>query len=200
MPRGAHCINARGPLQVWGLLETNMDDLESRKYPVGRIDTARAPSSAAERDALVQTLADAPGVFRSLASGLTDVQLALTYRPGGWSIRQIVHHVPESHMNAYVRMKLALTEDAPAVKTYHEDRWAELPDARAGDPAMSLDLLDALHRRWVAFLRATPEREFQKAFVHPEWGQVTIDRSIAMYAWHCRHHAAHIALARQGRI
>jgi hypothetical protein len=173
-----------------------MDDLDALKYPVGRIDTARAPASARERDALIQTIADAPAEFRSLVRGLTDAQLAATYRPGGWTIRQIVHHVPDSHMNAYIRMKLALTEDVPAVKTYHEERWAELPEARTGDLAMSLDLLDALHRRWVAFLRALPEADFQKTFTHPEWGAVTIDRSIAMYAWHCRHHAAHVRNAR----
>jgi hypothetical protein len=104
-----------------------------------------------------------------------------------------VHHVPDSHLNAYVRMKLAVTEDAPSIKTYEEARWAELPEARQAPIAMSLALLDALHVRWVAFLRALPPAEFRKAFVHPEWGSVTVDEAMVMYAWHCRHHAAHIA-------
>jgi hypothetical protein len=106
----------------------------------------------------------------------------------------VIHHVPDSHMNAYVRMKLAVTEDAPAVKTYEEARWAELPEAKSDPIAMSLDLLDALHRRWVAFLGGLPETEFRKAFMHPEWGRVTLDESLGMYAWHCRHHTAHVKL------
>ena len=109
-------------------------------------------------------------------------------------MRQVVHHVPDSHMNAYVRMKLAVTEDHPAVKTYEEGRWADLPEAKSGAVAMSIDLLDALHRRWVAFLRALPEGNFRKTFSHPEWGIVSIDESLRMYAWHCRHHTGHIRL------
>jgi hypothetical protein len=172
-----------------------MDDLEKLRYPVGRLDVVRPPANTQERAAMIQALADAPAVFRSLASGLTDAQLDTPYRPGGWTIRQVIHHVPDSHMNAYVRMKLAVTEDAPAVKTYHENLWAELPEAKSGPIDMSLDLLTALHSRWVAFLRGLPEPDFEKAFTHPEWGVVSLNRSMAMYEWHCRHHAAHI---RQG--
>jgi len=167
---------------------------EHLRYPVGRLDAVRAPADAAERGALIQRLADAPAAFRALADGLTDAQLERRYRPGGWTIRQVFHHVPDSHMNAYVRMKLAATEDAPAIKTYHEDRWADLPEARSAPIAMSVDLLAALHARWVAFLRSLPAPDFQQSFSHPEWGLVTIDRAIAMYEWHCRHHAAHIRL------
>ena len=98
-------------------------------------------------------------------------------------------------MNAYVRTKLAVTEDTPSIRTYEEGRWAELPEARSAPVGMSLDLLAALHRRWVAFLRALPEREFEKTFIHPEWGRVTLDEAIAMYAWHGRHHAAHVRQA-----
>jgi hypothetical protein len=103
--------------------------------------------------------------------------------------------VPDSHLNAYIRMKVAVTEEEPAIKTYNEARWAELPEARSGPVVMSIDLLDALHRRWVAFLRALDDREYRKTYLHPELGRVAIDEAIAMYAWHCRHHAAHIEQA-----
>lgn len=169
-----------------------MNELENLRYPVGRLDAVHTPGNAQERAVLIQHIADAPATFRSLVQTLNDAQLDKPYRPGGWTIRQVIHHVPDSHVNAYVRMKLAVTEEAPAIRTYEEARWAELPEAKAGPIAMSLDLLDALHRRWVAFLRALPEDAFRKTFTHPEWGAVSVDRSIAMYEWHCRHHAAHI--------
>ncbi len=169
-----------------------MDDLEKLRYPVGRLDTVKPPADARERSALIDRIADAPAVFRSLVQPLGDAELDTPYRPAGWTIRQVIHHVPDSHMNAYVRMKLAATENAPAIRPYEESLWAELPEAKTGPVAMSLDLLDALHRRWVAFLRALPESAFARTFVHPEWGTVSIERAIAMYEWHCRHHAAHI--------
>jgi len=168
--------------------------MDQLRYPVGRIEATQAPANAEERAVLIQQLDDAPAVFRSLANNLSDAQLETPYRNGGWTIRQVLHHVPDSHMNAYIRMKLAATEDAPAIRTYHEDRWAELPEARTAPVAISLDLLAALHRRWVVVMRALPPADFQRTFSHPEWGSVTIDRAVAMYAWHCRHHAAHIRL------
>ena len=167
-------------------------DLEQLRYPVGRMPRGAAPLDAPTRAELIGILEALPGRFRTLVNGLTDAQLDTPYRPGGWTVRQVVHHVPDSHMNAYIRMKLAVTEDQPAAKTYEEARWAELPEAKSGPIAMSLDLLDALHRRWVAFLRALPERDFQKTFSHPEWGTVSVDEALSMYAWHCRHHAEHI--------
>jgi hypothetical protein len=176
-----------------------MDDLEKLRYPVGRHVRRQAPFGAGDRAALIDVIEQAPMRFRALASGLDDAQLDTPYRPGGWTIRQVFHHVPDSHLNAYVRMKLAVTEDAPAVKTYEEGRWAELPDARSGPVEMSLALLESLHIRWVAFLRGLPEGDFRKTFAHPEWGSVAVEESIALYAWHCRHHAAHIenALVKQ---
>ena len=173
-----------------------MDDLEHLRYPVGRLPRRSTPLDARERADFIAVIEDAPARFRSLVSGLTDAQLARPYRPGGWTIRQVVHHVPDSHMNAYIRMKLAVTEDAPTIRTYEEARWAELPEAKGAPIAMSLALLDALHVRWVAFLRGLPASDFGKPFVHPQWGPVTVDESIVMYAWHCRHHAAHIESAR----
>jgi len=178
-----------------------MPDLEQLKYPVGKLQRVSTPLDRATRAACLDTIEQLPARFRSLVSGLDDAELDTPYRPGGWTIRQLVHHVPDSHMNAYIRVKLAATEEMPTVKTYHEDLWAELPDGKSGSIRMSLDLLDALHRRWIAFLRVLSESDLQKAFAHADWGRVTIDEAISMYAWHCRHHTAHIeqALASVGQ-
>jgi hypothetical protein len=154
----------------------------------------QAPLDASQRGELIAVIEQTPATVRALVGALNDAQLDTTYRPGGWTVRQVIHHLPDSHINAYVRMKLAVTEDAPPVKTYDEARWADLPEAKAGPIAMSLDLLDALHRRWSAFLRALPAADFRKPFTHPEWGLVTVDEALGMYAWHCRHHTAHIRL------
>ena len=173
------------------------DPLEALKYPVGPMPRQSSPLEARERAALIDVIERTPARIRTLVRGLTEAQLDTPYRPGGWTIRQVVHHVPESHMHAYIRMKLAVTEPAPLVKTYEEQLWAELSDAR-GPVEMSLNLLDALHVRWVSFLRTLPEAEFRKTFKHPGWGTVCVEEALGMYAWHCRHHAAHIenALAR----
>lgn len=171
-----------------------MTDLESLRYPIGRMPRARQPLDADVRDAHIRVLEETPGRFRALAAGLTDADLARPYRPGGWTLRQVFHHVPDSHMNAYIRMKLAVTEDGPAAKTYDEERWAQLADARTAPVEVSLALLEALHARWVAFLRSLPAEAWQRAFHHPEWGPVTLDDALVMYSWHCRHHAAHIEL------
>jgi len=172
-----------------------MTDLEQLRYPVGRFARVTSPPDRAARAALVDIIEQAPALFRTLTAGRTDAQLDTPYRPGGWTVRQVVHHVPDSHMNAYIRMKFAITEDNPAIKAYDEAQWAELPEAKTGPAEMSLALLDALHRRWVAFLRALPADRFARAYVHPELGRVTLDEAVALYAWHCRHHAAHIELA-----
>ena len=171
-----------------------MTDLEQLRYPIGKAPRVAALDAAA-RKTLIDSIADAPARYRSLAAGLSDAQLDTPYRPGGWTVRQVVHHVPDSHMNAYIRTKLAITEDSPAIRTYMEERWAELPEAKSGPVEMSLALLEALHTRWVTFLRALPAEAFAKTFSHPEWGQVSIDGAIALYEWHGRHHAAHIEQA-----
>jgi len=172
-----------------------MTDLERLKYPIGRLQRTATPLDRATREAHLRTLDELPARFRSLAGGLSDRQLETPYRPGGWTIRQVVHHVPDSHMNAYVRMKLAATEEAPAIRTYEEQLWAELPEAKSGPVAMSLDLLEALHRRWLVFLRSQSDADLQRTYVHKDFGRVALDEAIAMYAWHSRHHTAHIEQA-----
>jgi hypothetical protein len=172
--------------------QVDTDNLERLRYPVGRVPRGNAPADAQSRADYLDVLEKLPAAVRSLVTGLSDAQLDTPYRPGGWTIRQLVHHLPDSHLNAYVRMKLAATEDSPQIKTYEEARWAELPEAKNGPIAMSLDLLDALHRRWVAFLRALPEAQWRRPFSHPEWGVVPIEESLMMYAWHCRHHTEHL--------
>jgi hypothetical protein len=172
-----------------------MSDLDTLRYPVGRFVRPSAPLDARQRAEWIEEIAQAPSVFRSLVAPLRDEQLDRPYRRGGWTIRQVVHHVPESHMNAYIRMKLAATEDNPRIKTYEEQRWAELPDARSAPVSLSLDLLDALHRRWVLYLRSLADADFKRSFTHPELGSVEVDHALALYAWHGRHHAAHIRLA-----
>jgi hypothetical protein len=176
-----------------------MTDLEQLRYPVGKAPRVAALDAAA-RKTMIDAIAEAPARYRSLTAGLSDAELDTPYRPGGWTIRQVVHHVPDSHMNAYIRMKLAVTEDKPAIRIYMEDRWAELPEAKSGPVDMSLALLEALHHRWVTFLRALPAETFAKTFAHPEWGQVSIDGAIALYEWHCRHHVAHIEQGLGARV
>ena len=172
-----------------------MPDLEQLRYPVGRFTRLTAPLDAEARRACIDTIEQAPERFRALVGGRSERELDTPYRPDGWTVRQVVHHVPDSHMNAYIRMKFAVTEEGPAIKAYDEAQWAELPEAKSGAVEMSLALLESLHRRWVAFLRALPAGAFTRAYVHPELGRVTLDEAVALYAWHCRHHAGHIELA-----
>lgn len=168
------------------------DDL---RYPVGRY-TLLDTITREQRDEWLATVADCPARLRAAVEGLDEAQLDTPYRDGGWTVRQVAHHVPDSHMNAYVRMKLALTEDSPAIKTYEEAEWARLPDAKL--PAgVSLTLLESLHERWVALLRGLDETQWKRTFTHPEWGAVTIENALGLYAWHSRHHVAHVANLRQ---
>jgi DinB superfamily len=172
-----------------------MTDLESLKYPIGRWQRSAVPLDQATRDRDFRTLEELPARFRSLVGGLTESRLETPYRPGGWTIRQVVHHVPDSHMNAYIRMKLAATEESPTIRTYEQQLWAELPDSKTGPVDMSLNLLGAIHRRWLAFLRSQSPADLQRVFVHKDWGPITIDEAISQYAWHSRHHTAHIEQA-----
>jgi hypothetical protein len=178
-----------------------MTELDALRYPVGKFERLKAPLGRAGREPLVKTIEDTPARLRALVGGLSDAELETPYRPGGWTIRQVVHHVPDSHMNAYVRMKLAATEESPTIRVYEEQLWAELPDGKSGPIEMSLALLEALHRRWIVFLRNLTDAEFARTFQHPQWNVVTIEEAVALYAWHSRHHVAHveqgIALSRQ---
>src|SRR3954471_14043147 len=169
-------------------------DLEQRRYPIGRFQRLTNPLHATARALCLDTIERTPQTFASLTKGKTDADLDTRYRPEGWTVRQVLHHVPDSHMNAYLRMKFAITEDAPSIKVYDEAKWAELPEAKTGPPDMSLALLDALHRRWVMFLRALSDADFARVYMHPELGRVRLDEALALYAWHCRHHEGHIRL------
>jgi uncharacterized damage-inducible protein DinB len=165
------------------------------RYPVGRFERPTSVS-ASDRDRFIDEIESLPARFRAAVGTLSEEQLDTPYREGGWTVRQLAHHVPDSHLNAYVRFKLALTEDTPVIKTYAEARWAELPDAR-GPVDMSLDLLQTLHRRWVTLLRAMDEKDWARAFRHPEWGSIRLDTTLALYAWHSRHHLAHVTELRR---
>ena len=166
------------------------------RYPVGKFAFAGTLSDS-KRYSLIDEIAATPEKLRAAVAGLDDNQLNTEYRPEGWTVRQVVHHVPESHLNSYTRFKLAVTEDEPVIKTYFEDRWANLDDARTAPVELSLDLLDALHDRWVWFLRSLKTSDFQRSFRHPELGLVSLDKNVALYAWHGRHHVAHITSLRE---
>ncbi|MCA1562594.1 MAG: putative metal-dependent hydrolase [Acidobacteria bacterium] len=165
------------------------------RFPIGTF-TFDSHITPEKRDTWIRQIADAPDALRAAVSGLNDRQLDTPYRPGGWTVRQVVHHVPDSHMNAYVRFKLALTEDNPTIKPYDEAEWADVADTRATAPEVSLTLLDALHRRWVTLLQSMAPADFARPLQHPQNGPMTLDRLLQLYAWHGRHHAAHITTLR----
>jgi uncharacterized damage-inducible protein DinB len=165
------------------------------RFPVGKFDIA-GPFPESDYPRLIAEIAEAPGALRSAVAGLSRDQLETPYRPGGWTVKQVVHHLPDSHMNAVTRFKLALTEDEPAVKAYDEAKWAELSDSQRVPIEVSLDLLDALHMRWVALLRGMDTADFRRAIKHPERGPMTLAQLLGMYAWHGRHHVAHITSLR----
>lgn len=166
------------------------------RYPIGPFDIA-APVAPETRPQLIDQIAAAPALFGEAVRDLNNGQLDTPYRPGGWTVRQTVHHVADSHMNSYVRLRLALTEEEPVIKPYDEAKWAELADARTLPVEISLALLDSLHHRWVALLKSLPGADFARTFRHPALGLVRLDTNLALYAWHGRHHAAHITGLRQ---
>jgi DinB superfamily len=172
-----------------------MAELDSLKYPIGTFTRLTAPLDRAARDRHIDVIEALPSRFRALVTGLSTARWDTPYRPGGWTIRQVVHHVPDSHVNAYIRMRCAVTEEAPAIKTYEEQLWAELPDIAVCPPEVSLAFLEALHRRWVYFLRALPESAFARTYRHPQMGPVALDEAVALYSWHSLHHTAHIEQA-----
>ena len=164
-------------------------------YPIGKFHY-EGPHSEVQRLHLIGEIAEAPQRMRDAVRNLSESQLETPYRPGGWTVRQVTHHVADSHMNALIRFKLALTEPIPTIKTYDEKRWAELADVQAPIET-SLVLLEALHHRWVALLRAMTPQQFECKFKHPELGELNLDRTLGLYTWHGKHHVAHITSLRQ---
>ena len=165
------------------------------RYPIGKAELADALAPE-QRVAHIRTIEEAPAHLRAAVGGLSERQLDTPYRPGGWTVRQVAHHVPDSHMNAYMRFKLALTEDQPTIKPYEEARWAELADSRSPiEP--SLALLENLHRRWVLLLSSLEPADWARKFNHPAMGSLTLDRTLGIYSWHGRHHVAHITSLRE---
>jgi hypothetical protein len=164
-------------------------------YPVGRFDH-HAQRTAETRRAAIEDIAALPARMREAIRNLTEGQLDTPYRPGGWTVRQLVHHVADSHMNGYIRTKLAITEENPTIKPYDQDAWSRLADSRLPID-VSLAILDAVHARWTAINRGLQEGDVARTLVHPDLGQLTVDRHIHLYGWHSRHHVAHITSLRQ---
>jgi uncharacterized damage-inducible protein DinB len=177
--------------------------MEDLSYPIGKFpewgpsDKQELEITGARRNQFIDDIATAPAALRAAVSGLSNEQLDTPYRPGGWTVRQVVHHLPDSHMHAYIRFKLALTEDEPTIKPYNQQLWAELSDAKTADIEMSLKLFEGLHQRWVRLLRSMKPEDFQRKFIHPESGVNVLDRTLQMYAWHGKHHVAHITSLRK---
>jgi DinB superfamily len=170
--------------------------MSDARYPIGKFHF-EGPADEAHRELLISEIEQAPAALRLAVNGLTPQQMETPYRDGGWTVRQVVHHVPDSHMNAYIRFKLALTEDEPTIKPYMEDRWAQLPDSQSTPSEVSLALLESLHQRWVALLRSMKPEEWKRNFRHPELGTMPLEKNLALYAWHGRHHVAHITELRK---
>lgn len=166
------------------------------RYPIGKFQRPTLVDAETLQSA-INAIASAPAQLSAAVQGLTAEQLDTPYRDGGWTVRQVVHHVPESHMNAYIRFKLALTEAEPAIKPYNEAEWAKLPDVRDTPLDVSLDLLEALHDRWVRLLRLIEEEQWKRTFRHPDIGVVRLDGCLALYAWHGKHHTAHVTSLRE---
>jgi hypothetical protein len=171
--------------------------MEDLRYPIGKFRYAGEPD-ARQREQWIELIAATPVNVRAAVAGLSPGQLDTPYRDKGWTVRQVVHHLPDSHLNAYTRMKLALTEDVPVIKPYEEARWAELPDGRAAPIELSLNLLESLHHRWVLLLRQLTPADFRRRFQHPEHNRpFELQETLGLYAWHGQHHVAHIASLRR---
>lgn len=164
--------------------------MEDLRFPVGRFVAEEFSPAGCEQ--WVAALAVLPSRLEEAATGLSDAQLDTPYRPGGWTVRQVIHHVADSHLNAAVRWRLALTEESPVIKTYDQGRWAELADARTAPAEMSLRLVRAIHERWVLLLQTLQPEDYERTIQHPEWGKITLGFILQLYAWHGRHHVAHI--------
>ncbi|TAE46973.1 MAG: putative metal-dependent hydrolase [Bacteroidetes bacterium] len=170
--------------------------LEKLRFPVGRSAT-RDTLSEAERVSFIQVIENLPAEMNAAVAGLDDAQLDTPYRADGWTVRQVVHHVADSHMNAFIRFRLALTEEGPTIKTYEEKAWAELVDSLTLPVAASLGILEGLHARWTLMLRHMSSEDFARVLLHPDRGLLTLDEMLCLYEWHSRHHVAHISSLRQ---
>jgi hypothetical protein len=169
-----------------------MQDIEILKYPIGKYKRPESITSA-DLKSCIDVMETFPVKLRKETEHLSDQQLDNPYRPEGWTIRQVVHHCADSHMNSFIRFKLALTEDTPTIKTYEEDRWAELPDGKRLPIQSSLDILTGLHIRWVVLLKSFTEKEWKTPFMHPQLKRtILLEEATVLYTWHCRHHLAHI--------
>jgi hypothetical protein len=166
------------------------------RYPIGKFKW-EGHTTDAQRRQQIDEIAAAPARLRAAIKDMSEQLLETPYRPGGWTVRQVVHHVPDSHMNTYIRFKLALTEENPTIKPYEEARWAELSDGRLPPVEVSLTLLDSLHHRWVVLLRSLATADWARTFQHPALGPMTLDKNLALYAWHGKHHVAHITALRE---
>jgi len=164
-------------------------------YPLGRFDKTAAWTRESRAGA-IEDIAALPARIREAVAGLSDAQLETPYRPGGWTVRQLVHHVADSHMNGYIRLKLGLTEETPTIKPYEQDAWAALPDSHL-PIALSLSILDAVHQRWEVLWRTLTDAQFARTFRHPDLGELTLETHLHLYAWHSRHHVAHITGLRE---
>jgi len=167
------------------------------RYPIGKFQWQEGLSDE-QRRTMIEQIAELPAKVRAAVAGLSEQQLDTPYRDGGWTVRQVVHHLADSHLNAFVRFKLALTEDRPGVKTYQQELWAETPDAKSAPAGLSLTLVESLHQRWTVLLNSLVPADFARSLCHPELGEVTLEKYLAMYAWHGRHHVAHITGLREG--
>jgi len=166
------------------------------RYPIGKFvfDGSLTPQQMQQ---FLTDIEQTPARLRAAVKDLTDAQLNTPYRDGGWTVRQVVHHLPDSHVNSYVRFKLALTEDEPTIRPYMEDRWAELPEAKDAPIEVSLAFLDSLHQRWMLLLRNLTGADWKRTFRHPELGLMSLEKNLALYAWHGRHHVAHVTALRE---
>jgi len=170
--------------------------MEDLSYPIGKLKL-EIQLSDEKRNQLINDISTAPAALREAVKGLTKEQLDTPYRPGGWTVRQVVHHLPDSHLNAYVRFRLALTENEPTIKPYEQHLWAELADAKTADVEMSLKLFESLHQRWVLLLRSMKPEDFKRKFNHPENGIQPLEKTLQVYAHHGKHHVAHITSLRK---
>lgn len=166
------------------------------RYPIGKF-SFNGPLTPEQKQQFLNDIEQTPSRLRAAVKGLSDAQLNTPYRDGGWTVRQVVHHVPDSHMNSYIRFKLALTEDEPTIRPYMEDRWAELPEAKNAPIEVSLALLDSLHERWTLFLRKLTDADWKRNFRHPDLGLMSLEKTLALYAWHGRHHVAHVTVLKE---